>query len=224
MLNGVQLLRKFSWVGNKANGVIKNMNQHAGRLQAHYKPLLEKFGSSYQAVNWGSAYGQELRFKILLEVADVAKGSILDVGCGVGQLVEYLQANSFAGTYCGVDLLPEMVKTAAARYPHHDFAVIDVLQGDRLPQADFVFGSGLFYIGNQEIMERTVQSMFASCHKAAAFNTLSTWASEKEAGEFYADPGTTLEFCRQLTPWVRLRHDYMEHDFTVYMYKQRFSL
>jgi hypothetical protein len=29
----------------------------------------------------------------------------------------------------------------------------------------------------------------------------------------------TLNSCRQLTPWVALRHDYHPRDFTVYLYK-----
>jgi hypothetical protein len=54
---------------------------------------------------------------------------------------------------------------------------------------------------------------------ALAFNSLSNWANDQEANEFYADPVQVLNFCRELTPWVVLRHDYHPRDFTVYMYK-----
>ncbi|CDN13322.1 hypothetical protein RintRC_4207 [Richelia intracellularis] len=53
-----------------------------------------------------------------------------------------------------------------------------------------------------------------------AFNSLSSWGTQKESGEFYADPLATVKFCRTLTPWVILRHDYMQHDFTIYMYRE----
>ena len=40
-------------------------------------------------------------------------------------------------------------------------------------------------------------------------------------GEFYTDPLQTLAFCRTLTPWVTLRHDYHSRDFTIYMRKDQ---
>jgi hypothetical protein len=43
----------------------------------------------------------------------------------------------------------------------------------------------------------------------------------QEPGEFYADPVEIVRFCRSLTPWVVLRHDYLAHDFTVYLYRDR---
>jgi len=61
--------------------------------------------------------------------------------------------------------------------------------------------------------------MFSLATSAVAFNTLSTWAQDQEAGEFYADPLKVVEFCRTLTPWVVMRHDYHPRDFTVYLYK-----
>jgi hypothetical protein len=52
-----------------------------------------------------------------------------------------------------------------------------------------------------------------------AFNSLSAWATDQEAGEFYADPLRVVDFCRRITPRVVLRHDYHPRDFTVYLYK-----
>jgi len=61
--------------------------------------------------------------------------------------------------------------------------------------------------------------MYALATTAVAFNSLSAWAPDQEAGEFYADPLQVVDLCRRLTPWVVLRHDYHPRDFTVYMYK-----
>jgi hypothetical protein len=68
-------------------------------------------------------------------------------------------------------------------------------------------------------MQSMIERMFALATRAVAFNSLSTWSSDQQAGEFYADPLQTVQFCRELTPWVVLRHDYHPRDFTVYLYK-----
>ncbi len=64
-----------------------------------------------------------------------------------------------------------------------------------------------------------IEAMFNIARNAVAFNSLSAWAADKEDGEFYADPHEVLQFCRTVTPWVVLRHDYHSRDFTIYMYK-----
>ena len=58
-------------------------------------------------------------------------------------------------------------------------------------------------------------------NSVVAFNSLSSWANDKEKGEFYADPLEVLKFCKTLSPWVVLRHDYHSRDFTIFIYKER---
>ena len=79
--------------------------------------------------------------------------------------------------------------------------------------------SGIFTFANQSIFEKILTNSFQVSQKGVAFNALSTCAPKQEEGEFYADPLKTLEFCSKLTPKVSLRHDYLPHDFTIYMYK-----
>ena len=66
-----------------------------------------------------------------------------------------------------------------------------------------------------------IEKMFELSTGVIAFNSLSSWAKDPQAKEFYADPATVLHFCRELTPWVVLRHEYHPRDFTVFMYKQK---
>lgn len=196
------------------------MKEYIERLKQHYIPLLEQHGCRFRAVDWGSRQGQITRFRILLEVGNLLDASILDVGCGVGHLVDYLTSLGFQGNYFGIDVLPEMVAAARVRYPTWQFQENNILEADSSRNFDYVLGSGLFTFGDSEIMKETIRAMFATCSKGVAFNSLSIWAEKKENGELYADPLTTFQFCRTLTPWVILRHDYMPHDFTVYLYRK----
>jgi SAM-dependent methyltransferase len=195
------------------------LTDYENRLDDHYRPLVEEHGHSFRAVNWGSKRGQQIRFQVLSEVGDLAKCSILDIGCGVGHFVEVLASMGFSGIYTGIDSIPEMVKMARVSYPEWNFELGNIVEGGNERNADYVLGSGLFNLSNEGVFKETVSAMFAACNVAVAFNSLSSWSNEKADDEFHADPLETMRFCRELTPWINLRHDYFSHDFTVYMFK-----
>ena len=71
----------------------------------------------------------------------------------------------------------------------------------------------------EEYMLNMIKAMFNRANKGIAFNSLSSWALTRTDGEFYASPSRIIDFCKQLTPSIVLRHDYHPADFTVYMYK-----
>ena len=189
-------------------------------MRRHYGPLVAQHGATHAAVDWGSARGQEARFRVLLEAGDVETARVLDLGCGVGHLVDALKARKFCGDYCGLDLVPEMVGTAKARHDGWNFreGSLDAVPARFRP--DYVVGSGLFNVASQRRLEETVAAMFATTRRVVAFNSLSNWGDRGQRGEFRADPAKVFAFCRRLTRRVVLRHDYLPHDFTVYLYRE----
>ena len=111
-----------------------------------------------------------------------------------------------------------MVENAQRRHPEF------VFENSELSSCynncyDYVVMSGVFTFANPMIYQKEIYNAFRVCKKGIAFNTLSSWALQKEKGEFYADPCKTLEFCSKFTKKIMLRHDYLPHDFTIYMYK-----
>jgi len=61
--------------------------------------------------------------------------------------------------------------------------------------------------------------MWSWTDQVLAFNSLSTWASRREVGEFQADPTEVLRWCGTLSTRLLLRHDYHDGDFTVQMFR-----
>ena len=61
------------------------------RTIAYFSELNGKYGVDARALDWGSRESQQLRFKVLSEVRMPASASILDVGCGQGDLYLWLQ-------------------------------------------------------------------------------------------------------------------------------------
>lgn len=198
-----------------------NVRDDAGRerLESAYLPMLKKFPDGHQAVGWGSRESQKLRFEVLAEVGNLEGASILDVGCGIGDFVGYLEESGFAGSYHGIDRLPEMVARATGRFPSHSFSVRDLVAEGREGEFDFVTASGIFTFADQAILEEVVAAMYRACRVGVAFNSLSARAPDQEPNEFNADPQEVERFCRGLSSEVVVRHDYLPHDFTVYLYK-----
>lgn len=184
-----------------------------------YLDCLSKNEDNHLSVNWGSKSSQEKRFDILTSIStDFFNSSILDVGCGLGHLVDFVKNRNFQGTYVGIDFLEEMIEKAQKKYPELEF--YDKYLTDFVNNfSDYVVMSGVFTLANFSIFETMVSEAFRVCKKGLAFNSLSLWADKKEEEEFYVDPVVALKFCAKITRKVVLRHDYLQNDFTIYMYK-----
>jgi len=190
-----------------------------------YTQFLRRHGISARALDWGSAESQALRFRVLAEVGELDGASVLDVGCGLGDLWAWLRRNGIRARYTGVDLAPAMIEAARRRFPRVYFRTANLLApGEMRQRYDYVLCSGLFTyrrVAPTAYLEAMVERMYGLCRRAVAFNSLSAWAEKQEAGEFHADPLRILRFCRSLAPWVTLRHDYHARDFTLYLYRTR---
>jgi RimJ/RimL family protein N-acetyltransferase/SAM-dependent methyltransferase len=189
----------------------------------HYTRLLIEHGISARALDWGSAKSQRRRFDVLAEIADLRAASVLDIGCGLGDFFAVLCERYMDTHYTGYDLTPAMIASATARFPHATFEVRDIVTDPPIDSFDYTFASGIFtFLEDEPVkhMQVLLRAMYTSARRGVAFNSLSTWASHRKSGEFFADPLETLAFCRTLTPYVVLRHDYFSHDFTLYMYRE----
>ena len=59
-------------------------------LLSLYEDRFEKYGNDVKTVGWGSIEDQNLRFDMLFRGININNKSILDLGCGLGDLVNYL--------------------------------------------------------------------------------------------------------------------------------------
>ena len=195
------------------------------RIVEFYDGLVERYGIDPRALDWGSRESQELRFSALTGIGELGGTTILDVGCGMADLLDYLQRNRTNVDYTGYDLSPAMVNLARQRFPQIRLEVCDLMaEPEPSLRFDYVLSSGIFYLRQAMPMvylEAMVRRMFALCRRGVAFNTLSTKALQRHGDEFYADPAEVLTICLEITPRAVLRHDYLPNDFTVYLYRER---
>jgi len=203
--------------------------QEMDAMSRHYAELLAHFGDSPQAVQYSDRKTQERRLEILAQVGDLRTAKVLDFGCGVAHLYDYLRkTREFQGEYVGYDYSEAMVAAAKAKFPEARVERRDVLVDGVPEDFDFVLISGVFNIrisDNWGWTTSVLRQLFPRVRTALALNLLSVYVDYQDEGLWYADPEQVFGFCKEeLSPCVTLRHDYLvkpgvvPFEFSVYVY------
>lgn len=193
----------------------------------HQSARLTKYGEDVRAVGWSSVESQETRARVISEIGDLSNKSILDVGCGFGDLYTFLKRlGIYPGKYVGIDINPKIIEVAKRRLPKVKFEVGDVMDSLLQDKFDFVVASGIFGLKTpnwQYVVEKQLSKMYDLCEIGVVVNFLSYYTTGKKfADSHYANPADILEFVfRNLSNRVVLRHDYRPNDFTVYVYRDK---
>ena len=202
-------------------------NSEKSKTIAYFTNLVNKHQDSPKALNWGSTYSQEKRFEVLTEINIEDGATLLDVGCGLGDLYKWLNKKGTRIKYTGIDITPTMIEKARANNGDAEFRLADICNPDiNIGRYDYVLASGIFYLLEDKpevTMKNIIERLYDISLKGIAFNSLSSWSNIKQGNEFYADPLKTLEFCRTLSPFVTMRHDYHPADFTIYLRKNKIN-
>ena len=178
-----------------------------------------------ERVGWGSVDSQEKRFRVLTEIGNLDNDSILDVGCGLGAYFDYVHKMHSNLSYTGIDINLNMIQEAQQRYSDIEFIHTNIIAdthalNDR--KFDYVFLSGALNLSadkHHDTIKSIMKEMFVLAKKGVAINFLSVFSDYLTPGEYYCSPEDILQLAFSITKKVALRHDYMPHDFTIYLYK-----
>ena len=106
-----------------------------------YNKRFKKYGDDIKSVGWGDIESQELRFKILAEIDKLDNSSILDLGCGFGDLYDFFSRNKIKIDYRGIDINEELLKIARSKYPKAEFQCLNILNSLPSKKYDYVLSS-----------------------------------------------------------------------------------
>jgi SAM-dependent methyltransferase len=173
--------------------------------------------SAHARVLWDDPQKQHYRFCELLEFVDFAgDASILDVGCGNGELYAYLIERGFCGSYLGVDINTALLGEAKSRFPRASFAHVD---DGSVGTHDYVLMSGLFNANagqSEQWVHDVLSRYFALCTRALVFNAVSGYVSRRDDHLFYLPPAGIIDFVvRRLSPVFEIRHGFLPFNYTV---------
>jgi tetratricopeptide (TPR) repeat protein len=196
----------------------------------YYDPLLDEHGEGPRAVGWKTPHDQLLHFIDLCAVDGLESGvSVLDIGCGLGDLKTYLDGRGLEVEYTGYDVNARMLEGARRRHPNATFEQRDIVSDPPDRTFDIVIGCGVFNLllpNHERWLEDMLLAMFKVCQRAVSFSLLSAYAVaddpqvERDAKHYFAWPETWLRFCRMLSPQVNLRHDTNPNYFVTHVYRR----
>lgn len=189
-----------------------------------YEEKVRKHGFDHRGLGFRNRSSQEKRFEALLGLGEFSGRRVLDVGCGFGDLLDFLMLHGIRPIYTGLDVCRPMIQRCQERFPGDvaHFACADVLEYQPEQQFDYVVASGLFGLdaeGARERIRPTLERLFGWSRIGAAVNFLSANYPRPVEGRIYVEPGKALEAGLALTPAARLDHSYLPNDFTLHLYK-----
>ena len=170
---------------------------------------------------WASRRTQEARFDAMLRLADPHGANVLDVGCGCGDLVDFLVRRGVApAKYVGLEGVGELADVASRkRPPGIDMSIVRadfIAEPWRLCDGhDIVYCSGALNTIDDGDFYATIRNAFEAAGRALVFNFLS---SPLLAGEPYLRwryRRDVLSFARSLHRQVDVLEDYLEGDCTI---------
>ncbi len=196
----------------------------AGEINFYKKLVQEHRGTSMQI--GCSETGQYKRFMALISVIKNMIGdkykelSILDFGCGKGDIRKYLECEK----YIGVDAIEENIQDANEQYPYSDFRLLNWNgEDDLLPEVgeiDLIIFSGAFATTNNDKKIK----MFSKLLERANYGVVGNFLTENKKITDYKDCILIkpIEIVRAIDTFLygfQLKTDYLPHDFTIGVFK-----
>lgn len=197
-----------------------------------YAKRFIEYGDSPEAVAW-SAESQRRRFEELCCIGEMKNASILDLGCGLCHLFDFLIPRGIY-SYHGVDRVPSCITAAGEREapipsgmhrPFFSCECQDILEYNAQENSvDYVMMSGVFNEGvlGEKEMILMAQRAFFWTRKGVAFNFLSTQTVCPDNSLHYYGPLNVYCECLAITRSVRMNCCYMAPscDTSVFLYKE----
>lgn len=207
----------------------KDFEEILEQVASYYSERVKAHGPTPHGADWNSATSQELRFQKLFKVCEEDNDfSLVEYGCGYGQLIAFLGAQEKSFHYLGIDISRDMISQAERLFGELEQCRFHL--GDTSPEVcDYAVASGVFNVKQRVTPEKwwdymchVLNDMNVHSRKGLAFNCLTTYSDpdRMRSDLYYADPCVVFDFCkRNFSRNVSLLHDYDLFEFTVVVRK-----
>lgn len=193
------------------------MDSKTASVMSDYEAVIKEHGvGTPGGLGWSSKVAQEVRFQAIMDELRGYKGTMLDVGCGVGDIVNQPGFANVVTEYYGLDLQYVNIERASTTFKkanNVNFAMGDIHDWD-YPQTgfprkfDIVVASGLFQHYPPWNIGKMLSRIWNLTNHVLVFNVM-----VPRTLPTYYDLITIMQQAR--IEMFSLRHDYLVGDVTV---------
>lgn len=198
-----------------------NLLERAAILHFH-RHRIATHGDDVMALGWRNADSQQKRFDVISSLADFSGRTVLDVGCGRGDLKAFLDRRFADVAYIGIDQMPEFIADANARYaPTAHISTCRFYQADfsevSFPRVDYVIASGALAYRTAEagFVFDMIERLYAASERAVIFNFLDADRFPDHPLLQGHDCEAVIAHCQRISPDVEVVRGYLDDDITV---------
>ncbi|NEX18142.1 MAG: class I SAM-dependent methyltransferase [Halochromatium sp.] len=185
-------------------------------IDSFYHHALALYGENAEGMHWRSTESQQIRFQVLrgLLPSDLSGISLVDVGCGLGDLHAFLAARQdLPRQYIGLDAVEVMVERAQAR-TGCTILHCDVLS-DPLPEADWYFACGAMALLTHDETGAFIARCLSAARYGLVFNLLK--GNQLSLTFNYVLPEAVEAWAAEMDVDLEIVEGYVADDFSVLM-------
>jgi SAM-dependent methyltransferase len=199
------------------------------QITAFYEDLLKTHGTSVESLAMPTQAAQLRNFECVTKAFahETQPFTVYEVGCGFGDMADYLAEHYPLARYAGSDISSEMIKSALELRPRLDVECRDVIANPPEP-ADYVVLCGVFNCkldasdeAWQEFVFTMLRAMWGFARKGISANFHTGYVDWQKPADYHQDPLKIFDFAkRELGRYVDLRHAYYPWEFALHVYRE----
>jgi trans-aconitate methyltransferase len=196
-------------------------------VKKQYQDAYNRYGNSLDAVFIPKGRQQE-RFSSLMTYVKKESFSILDYGCGLGQMANYINQQFPKAHYHGVDIIEDFISENNAKY---DFGRFEIIRNcyDIKENYDVITAAGVFNLlyvqdikQHQQIVYDNLIHLFSKTIDILSVNFMTDQVDFIQEGAFHQNISELYDFAKsKLTKRVAVDESYMPYEFTFHFFKDQ---
>jgi len=192
-----------------------------------YKNEFQKHGDSPHSILTPKGRNK-MRYNVLNEYISKDTNSLLDYGCGLGYLYQFIKDNSYKLKYEGVDIVDDFILACKDKYPEIKDSFKLINPKSKINQNyDITFASGVFNLMECEDLNESIErayirikDLFEVTDQILICDFPSPYVDYTQKGAQHFNIENLLSFCiKNLSRRLIIRHDVLPYEFTLILWK-----
>ena len=171
---------------------MENHKEMIEKFVSKYEEFYNEHGDSSAGVGWFKAEMTDPRFEALTSHIPKESFTIMDFGCGLGAMCDWMYSKSFKDfQYVGIDITPNHIEIAKQKFPNSEFYLGDILSDntilDEIGSVDYSVLCGVFTMKIDfsdddmfEFMKNILKKVWSSTRISMSFNLTSNLVDYKK--------------------------------------------